>query len=123
MKRDDMAIIIPDASAQSIVLQWRRCGAIELKRQKRSMIDCLTSMLVLQCGRCAFRQREFKFHWTLLPIILFLCALVATPFAIFNLEPSWLRPKDPAQTELDSLSRTRNAMGGQLSTFEQMMTR
>ncbi len=123
MKNDVMAAIIPDASAQSVVLQCRRCGAIELKRQRREIIDCLMSMQVLQCGRCAYRQREFKFHWTLPLIILFFVALIATPIVIIHMQPSWLRSKDAAQSDLDSLSRTRNAMGGQLSTFEQMMTK
>jgi hypothetical protein len=123
MKIDVMAAISPDASSQSMVLQCRRCGAIELKRQRRALVDCLTSMQVLQCGRCAYRQRELKVHWTLSLVILFFCALIATPILIIRLQPSWLRPKDTAQSDLDSLSRTRNAMGGQLSTFEQMMTK
>jgi hypothetical protein len=123
MKSDVRSVIIPDASMQAVVLQCRRCGAIELKRQRRAMTDCLTSTDVLQCGRCAYRQREFKFHWTLPLVILFFCALIAAPIWIVSLQLSWLRPKDTAQSDLDALSRTRNAMGGQLSTFEQMMTK
>jgi hypothetical protein len=123
MKSNVTAATIPDASAQSMVQQCRRCGAIELKRQRRAIFDRLASVQVLQCGRCAYRQREFKFHWTLPLVILFLCALIATPILIVSLQPSWLRPKETAQSDLDSLSRTRNAMGGQLSTFEQMMTK
>lgn len=123
MKSDVMAAIIPDASTQSLVLQCRRCGAIELKRQRRTTLDCLMSVQVLQCGRCANRQREFKWHWTLPFLILFFCALIAGPILMVKLQPSWFRPKDSAQSDLDSLSRTRNAMGGQLSTFEQMMTK
>jgi hypothetical protein len=123
MKSNFIAATLTDAAAQGVVQQCRRCGSIELKRQKRSSLDCITSMQVLQCDRCANRQREFKFHWTLLFEILFFCALIVTPILVIKMQPSWLRPKDTAQSDLDSLSRTRNAMGGQLSTFEQMMTK
>lgn len=37
----------------------------DLKRRRRTTIDCLTSVPVLKCGPCTYRQWKFKFRRTL----------------------------------------------------------
>lgn len=101
-----------------------KCSSRELRRQPRLLFDKIFSLQPYQCGRCANRQRKPRLGWELVVKTLVLIGLVSggTYFWI-NPPSNPFRGKDTAQSETESLARARAAMGGQLSTFEQMMTK
>jgi hypothetical protein len=101
-----------------------KCGSRELRRQPRFATDLILSIQPYQCGRCAHRQRRFRFGWGLAVRVFWLAAVLsAGTYFWINPPTNPFRAKDVAQSETESLARARTAMGGQLSTFEQMMTK
>jgi hypothetical protein len=101
-----------------------KCGSRELRRQPRRAMDLIFSLQPYQCGRCANRQRKFRFSWDFFVRALILGGVTFAAVYIFINPPSNpFRPRDAATSESESLARGRASMGGQLSTFEQMMTK
>ena len=102
----------------------KKCGSRELRRQPRLATDLLFSMQPYQCGRCAHRQRKVRFGWGLIVKAFWLVALLSVgSYFWINPPTNPFRGKEVAQSETESLARAQAAMGGQLSTFEQMMTK
>lgn len=104
-----------------------RCQSPEMRRLRNGLPERLFSLQRFHCSRCKHRQRHFRFGW-FIPVRLALAtSLIAGLYFLAgypllgNLSGS--RPTITAAGDADSLAQARNAMGGQISGIEQMMTR
>jgi hypothetical protein len=102
-----------------------RCGARELRRRTRTLADRLFSLQPYQCERCSARQKEFRFQVTVVVRFVILLGLIGgAAYLVLNVPSLSFRNKEAAPSgEAEALARARAGMGGQLSTFEQMMTK
>ncbi len=99
-----------------------KCGSRELRRQPRLVVDRILALQPYQCGRCANRQRKVRFGWGVVWRLVVFIALVGAG-TYFWTNPISFRGTNNPQNETEALARARTAMGGQLSTFEQLMTK
>lgn len=99
-----------------------KCGSRELRRQPRLLFDRIFALQPYQCGRCANRQRKIRFGWGVVGRLIAFIGLAAAGTYLW-MNPVSFHTKDSSQTETEALARARTSMGGQLSTFEQLMTK
>jgi hypothetical protein len=102
----------------------KKCDSTEVRRLERKIFDEVFSFQRFQCSRCKHRQRQFRLVWSVLPKALLALVLLGTPVYLARY-PAIYSSSAVAATvgEADRLARARTAAGGQVSTFEQMMTR
>jgi hypothetical protein len=111
------------ASAKDCVLLCTKCNTVALLRQPKSSLDWLLSLEPYACARCAARKRKFHFDWSLLAPVLLVYLVI--PLLGYLVARSYLFNPQPvsAQSDIDALARTRTVSGGQLTAFEQMLTK
>ncbi len=119
------AFAAPCTSPGLSVTSCGKCQSTELRRLEKQLFDKVFSLRRLHCSRCKHRQRSFHFEWTVVPKALLALLLFGAP-VYFAQNPALLGNRLPATgtvSDNEPLSRARSAAGGQLSSFEQMMTR
>lgn len=102
------------------------CGADRMLRVERSFLDTILSRRSARCAACRRRQKSFLFTWIfVLRTGLILLVLGGGALLLeFATQPgTFLHQNAAPQSELQSLNAARNAVGIQLSPFEQMMAR
>jgi hypothetical protein len=125
----EQSTALPDRGPSPVQKQaCRKCATKDLKRQPRSRFDRLLSLQSYECIRCNKRQRKLQFRGA--AVVAFWAVLALTVAGVLFRQSDWFVSRgwfpaknNAAQNDVDALSRARNAMGGQLSTYEQMMTK
>lgn len=86
-------------------------------------MDRLLFLQPYHCARCKNRHKVMRIRWKVIPIILLPLAIIGaiTYFVQNPLTFSGLGSGGTA--EADELAKTRTSMGGQLSAFEQILSR
>jgi len=110
-------------SAKDRVLHCSKCNTVALVRQPKSFLHWLLSLEPYTCIRCSAHSRKFHFDWSLLAPVCLLYLLI--PLLGFLVARSYLfNPQTvSAQSDIDALARARSVSGGQLTAFEQMLTK
>jgi len=108
---------------QSLKAVCSKCEASEFRRLTRSLVDRAFARQPYQCHRCKNVTRRFRGGWSLVIPALWLGGVAAIAGVVTYPASFHLKDGAAVQSEVEALSKARTSAGGQLSTFEQMMTK